>query len=40
MKMTGVKSVDDLFKFAVAPLADSIDLRNKLEAAMVNLKPL
>uniref|UniRef100_A0A158R526 Phosphoinositide phospholipase C n=1 Tax=Syphacia muris TaxID=451379 RepID=A0A158R526_9BILA len=36
MKMTGVKSVDDLFKFAVAPLSDSIDLRNKLEAAMID----
>lgn len=35
MKMIGVKSIDDLFKIAVSPLADSIEMRNKLEAAMV-----
>ncbi|VDK20113.1 unnamed protein product, partial [Anisakis simplex] len=37
MKMVGIKSVDELFKIAVSPLADSIEMRNKLEAAMVRI---
>ncbi|VDM37164.1 unnamed protein product [Toxocara canis] len=36
MKMVGIRSVDDLFKIAVSPLADSIEMRNKLEAAMID----
>lgn len=35
MKLIGVKSIDDLFKIAALPLADSIQMRSKLEATMV-----
>ncbi|CAJ0580631.1 unnamed protein product, partial [Mesorhabditis spiculigera] len=35
IKLVGIKSVDEQFKEAVAPLADSIDMRTKLEEAMV-----
>ncbi|VDN53685.1 unnamed protein product, partial [Dracunculus medinensis] len=36
MKLIGVKSIDDLFKIAALPLADSIQMRSKLEATMIN----
>ncbi|CAD6188188.1 unnamed protein product [Caenorhabditis auriculariae] len=36
MKLVGIKFVDDQFKVAVAPLAESIAMRNRLEAAMVD----
>ncbi|VDM81791.1 unnamed protein product [Strongylus vulgaris] len=35
MKLVGIKTVDDQFKTAVAPLCESIAMRNKLEAALV-----
>lgn len=35
MKTVGIKSVDDLFKLASAPLVESIEMRNALEAALV-----
>ncbi|ETN71249.1 hypothetical protein NECAME_00938 [Necator americanus] len=34
MKLVGIKTVDDQFKTAVAPLCESIAMRNKLEAAL------
>ncbi|KAK0417312.1 hypothetical protein QR680_012940 [Steinernema hermaphroditum] len=34
MKTIGVKAVDEQFKMAVGPLADSIAMRNQLEAAL------
>ncbi|CAI4232310.1 unnamed protein product [Auanema sp. JU1783] len=36
MKLVGIRSVDEQFKSAVAPLAESINMRSKLEAALVN----
>ncbi|WKY00463.1 hypothetical protein Q1695_014928 [Nippostrongylus brasiliensis] len=36
MKLVGIKTVDDQFKTAVAPLCESIAMRNKLEAALVD----
>uniref|UniRef100_A0A1I7WYP2 Transposase n=1 Tax=Heterorhabditis bacteriophora TaxID=37862 RepID=A0A1I7WYP2_HETBA len=36
MKLVGIKAVDDQFKSAVTPLAESIAMRNKLEAAMID----
>lgn len=36
MKMVGIKSVDDQFKVAVVPLAESTAMRNRLENAMVD----
>uniref|UniRef100_A0AC35G466 Phosphoinositide phospholipase C n=1 Tax=Panagrolaimus sp. PS1159 TaxID=55785 RepID=A0AC35G466_9BILA len=35
MKMIGIKSIDDLFKMAIAPLVESIEMRNQLESAMI-----
>ncbi|RCN40651.1 hypothetical protein ANCCAN_13411 [Ancylostoma caninum] len=35
MKLVGIKTVDDQFKTAVAPLCESIAMRNKLEAALI-----
>ncbi|CAJ0942150.1 unnamed protein product, partial [Mesorhabditis belari] len=35
IKLVGIKSVDDQFKEAVTPLTESIDMRTKLEEAMV-----
>lgn len=35
VKMVGVKPLDDLFKNAVIPLAECIQLRNALETATV-----
>uniref|UniRef100_A0A7E4VQ00 Phosphoinositide phospholipase C n=1 Tax=Panagrellus redivivus TaxID=6233 RepID=A0A7E4VQ00_PANRE len=35
MKMIGIKAMDDLFKMAVSPLVESIEMRNQLEGAMV-----
>lgn len=37
MKMIGIKSIDDLFKMAIAPLVESIEMRNQLESAMVSV---
>ncbi|VDN29165.1 unnamed protein product [Gongylonema pulchrum] len=36
MKSIGIKSVDELFKQAIAPLAVSMDMRGKLESALVD----
>jgi hypothetical protein len=36
VKMIGVKQLDDLFKNAVVPLAECIQLRNGLETAVVS----
>uniref|UniRef100_A0A7I4YAT9 Phosphoinositide phospholipase C n=2 Tax=Haemonchus contortus TaxID=6289 RepID=A0A7I4YAT9_HAECO len=36
MKLVGIKAIDDQFKTAVAPLCESIAMRNKLEAALVD----
>ncbi|CAB3402264.1 unnamed protein product [Caenorhabditis bovis] len=36
MKLVGIKFVDDQFKVAVAPLGESIAMRNRLESAMVD----
>ncbi|CAJ0600322.1 unnamed protein product [Cylicocyclus nassatus] len=36
MKLVGIKTVDDQFKTAVAPLCESIAMRNKLEAALID----
>lgn len=38
MKTVGIKSVDDLFKLASAPLVESIEMRNALEAALVSVR--
>uniref|UniRef100_A0A914W8E7 Phosphoinositide phospholipase C n=2 Tax=Plectus sambesii TaxID=2011161 RepID=A0A914W8E7_9BILA len=35
IKMTGLKSIDELFKLAVIPLAECIEMRNQLEAATI-----
>jgi inactive phospholipase C-like protein 2 len=35
MKMIGIKSIDDLFKMAITPLVESIEMRNQLESAMI-----
>lgn len=35
MKSVGIKSVDELFKQAAAPLSVSMDLRGKLETSLV-----
>ncbi|CCD72879.1 Phosphoinositide phospholipase C [Caenorhabditis elegans] len=36
MKLVGIKSVDDQFKVAVVPLAESTAIRNRLENAMID----
>ncbi|KAF1763508.1 hypothetical protein GCK72_011774 [Caenorhabditis remanei] len=36
MKLVGIKSVDDQFKVAVVPLAESTAMRNRLENAMID----
>uniref|UniRef100_A0AC34Q2Q5 Phosphoinositide phospholipase C n=1 Tax=Panagrolaimus sp. JU765 TaxID=591449 RepID=A0AC34Q2Q5_9BILA len=36
MKTIGLKPVDDLFKSAVTPLVESIDMRNQLESALID----
>ena len=40
VKMVGVKQLDELFKNAVIPLAECIQLRNALEAATVRYSAL
>ncbi|CAI5445027.1 unnamed protein product [Caenorhabditis angaria] len=36
MKLVGIKFVDDQFKVAVAPLGESIAMRNRLESSMID----
>lgn len=35
MKNIGIKSVDDLFKLAMSPLVDSIEMRTLMETCLV-----
>lgn len=35
MKAIGIKSVDDLFKLAMSPLVDSIEMRTQMETCLV-----
>ncbi|CEF67572.1 C2 domain and Phospholipase C, phosphatidylinositol-specific, X domain and Phosphoinositide phospholipase C family and Phospholipase C, phosphatidylinositol-specific, Y domain and EF-hand domain pair and Pleckstrin homology-like domain and Phospholipase C, phosphoinositol-specific, EF-hand-like domain and PLC-like phosphodiesterase, TIM beta/alpha-barrel domain-containing protein [Strongyloides ratti] len=35
MKLVGIKNVDELFKSAILPLIESIEMRNKMETALI-----